>query len=415
MPRSDRRGAGPAPARWHGRPGAGANGGSAALDGMQGRGAALDIALAELAFELGEEVPYPERSAATPGRSAPGCRRNARRYRPRASTSSPASAAVAGAPGAAPAEMTEQAKHCALPVDRLRHMVVHARRQAGFAVGQRGVGGHGGIGSRRSARRRGFSGSPRDHRYPASACPSAPRRTARSPPAPAERASPPSARATSALAAQQLGGDLAVQRVVLHYQQTHARNRWVRPPGAAAGWPSGALFAVQRLQHRVGQLLGRDRLGEKIDEGRRAGRIGQHLAAIGGDHDHHGRRQVALQLADQLRPLRPSRSATRQSSAPRRSDGPRPSPPGPAPPPRSLPLPTQSARQPRRRPCVRAARHTRLSSATSSRSGSPAPAGRRQRVGRGRRRVRSNQNRLPPPGALSTRNSVHNSTKPSNT
>ena len=36
--------------------GAGANGGSAALDGMQGRGAALDIALAELAFELGEEV-----------------------------------------------------------------------------------------------------------------------------------------------------------------------------------------------------------------------------------------------------------------------------------------------------------------------------------------------------------------------
>ena len=35
--------------------GAGANGGSAALDGMQGRGAALDIALAELAFELGEE------------------------------------------------------------------------------------------------------------------------------------------------------------------------------------------------------------------------------------------------------------------------------------------------------------------------------------------------------------------------
>ena len=26
---------------------------------------------------------YPERSAATPGRSAPGCRRNARRYRPR--------------------------------------------------------------------------------------------------------------------------------------------------------------------------------------------------------------------------------------------------------------------------------------------------------------------------------------------
>ena len=39
--------------------------------------------------------------------------------------------------------MTEQAKHQALLVDRLRHMVVHARRQASFAVGQRGVGGHG--------------------------------------------------------------------------------------------------------------------------------------------------------------------------------------------------------------------------------------------------------------------------------
>ena len=94
---ADRRGAGPAPARWHGRQGAGANGGSAALDGMQGRGCP-DIALAELAFELGEGPACPERSAATPGRSAPGCRRNARRCRPRASTSSPASAAVAGAP-----------------------------------------------------------------------------------------------------------------------------------------------------------------------------------------------------------------------------------------------------------------------------------------------------------------------------
>ena len=62
--------------------GAGANGGSAALDGMQGRGAALDIALAELAFELGERSCMSERSAATHGRSAPGCRRNARRYRP---------------------------------------------------------------------------------------------------------------------------------------------------------------------------------------------------------------------------------------------------------------------------------------------------------------------------------------------
>ena len=55
-----------------------------ALPLMVCRVAALpDIALAELAFELGEEGPAcPERSAATPGRSAPGCRRNARRYRP---------------------------------------------------------------------------------------------------------------------------------------------------------------------------------------------------------------------------------------------------------------------------------------------------------------------------------------------
>ena len=65
---------------------------------MQGRGAALDIALAELAFELGEEVLHVrneapqhlddqlQAAAETPDDIA------------RASTSSPASAAVAGAP-----------------------------------------------------------------------------------------------------------------------------------------------------------------------------------------------------------------------------------------------------------------------------------------------------------------------------
>ncbi len=49
---------------------------------------------------------------------------------------------------------------------------------------------------------------------------------------------------------------------------------------------------------------------------------------------------------------------------------------------------------------------TRLSSATSSRSGSPALGRPHAAVGRGRRRgPGSNQNRLPLPGALSTRNS----------
>ena len=123
--------------------GAGANGGSAALDGMQ-VAALLDIALAELAFELGEEVRMSgtkRRNTSTISSRLPPKRPT---ISPRASTSSPASAAVAGAPsGAAPAEMTEQAKHQVRLVDRLRHMVVHARRRAGFAVGQRGVGGHG--------------------------------------------------------------------------------------------------------------------------------------------------------------------------------------------------------------------------------------------------------------------------------
>ena len=78
--------------------GAGANGGSAALDGMQGRGAALDIALAELAFELGEEVLHVRNEA--PQHWTISSRPPPKRptISPRASTSSPASAAVAGAP-----------------------------------------------------------------------------------------------------------------------------------------------------------------------------------------------------------------------------------------------------------------------------------------------------------------------------
>ena len=234
---ADRRGAGPAPARWHGRQGAGANGGSAALDGMQGRGAALDIALAELAFELGEEVLHVRNEAPQHGRTiSSGLPPKRPTISPRASTSSPASAAVAGAPCAA-AEMTEQAKHRALLVDRLRHMVVHARRQ-GELRGRpaRRWRSWRGSAARRSARRRGFSGSPRDHRYPASACPSAPRRTARSPPAPAER--PPARRRRGhpgALAAQQLGGDRRFSALSSTSRRTPPR--WVRSTGRGGGLP----------------------------------------------------------------------------------------------------------------------------------------------------------------------------------
>ena len=219
-----------------------------ALPLMVCRVAALptDIALAELAFELGEEVLHVrneapqhtddqlQAAAETPDDIAPRLDQFARvRCRCRR------------APGAAPAEMTEQAKHQALLVDRLRHMVVHARRQAA-AVGQQALAVMARSAARRSARRRGFSGSPRDHRYPASACPSAPRRTARSPPAPAER--PPARRRRGPRRPRcQLGGDLAVQRVVLHYQQTHApQTAGCAPPGAAAGWPGRP---VRRATH----------------------------------------------------------------------------------------------------------------------------------------------------------------------
>ena len=85
--------------RWHG--------GSAALDGMQGRGAAWTSPSPSWRSSW-RRGPCPERSAATPGRSAQAAAKTPDDIA-RASTSSPASAAVAGAPGAAPAEMTEQA------------------------------------------------------------------------------------------------------------------------------------------------------------------------------------------------------------------------------------------------------------------------------------------------------------------
>ena len=148
MPRSRRRGAGPAPARWHGRPGA-----------LAPTVEALPLMVCRVAA-LPWTSPSPSWRSSWAKRS---CMSGTKRRNtwtissrlppkrptisPRASTSSPASAAVAGAPGAAPAEMTEQAKHPGAPC---RSASPHGRScppPGGFAVGQRGVGGHGRIGS----------------------------------------------------------------------------------------------------------------------------------------------------------------------------------------------------------------------------------------------------------------------------
>ena len=126
--------------------GAGANG-SAALDGMQGRGAALDIALAELAFELGEEVLHVrneapqhlddqlQAAAETPDDIAPRLDQFARvRCRCRRAWRRSCRDDRAGkAPGAPCRSASPHGRSCPPP--------------GGFAVGQRGVGGHGGIGS----------------------------------------------------------------------------------------------------------------------------------------------------------------------------------------------------------------------------------------------------------------------------
>ena len=314
--------------------------------------------LAELAFELGEEVlhirneapQHPDDQLGLPPKRLDD-------IAPRLDQFARVRCRCRRAPGAAPAEMTEQAKHQALLVDRLRHMVVHARRQAGFAVGQRGVGGHGRDRQPGEAPVGADSGSPRDHRYPASACPSAPRRTARSPPAPAERPPArrrrgPPGRPRCSTARRRPGGSARCPPLPADArpQPLGALHRARRRVGR------GALFAVQRMQHRVGQLLGRDRLGEKIDEGRRAvvARIGQHLAAIGGVITMGGGRSPCNWRIS-CAALRPSRSACANPSAPRRSDGPRPSPPGPAPPPRCRCRRSRRASR-GRRPCVRAAR-----------------------------------------------------------
>ena len=201
------------------------------------------------------------------GRSAPGCRRNARRYRP-----APRPVRPRPLPFGAPRrrscrdDRAGKAPRRSL-TDRLRHGRSCARRGRLRGRPARRWRSWQGSAARRSARRRGFSGSPRDHRYPASACPSAPRRTARSPPAPAER--PPARRRRGhperprcSTARRRHGGSARCPPLPADARPATAG---CAPPGAAA--LVSASFAVQRMQHRVGQLLGRDRLGEKIDAG----------------------------------------------------------------------------------------------------------------------------------------------------
>ena len=279
MPRSGsaRRG-GPAPARWHGRAAALAPTVEALPLMVWYRGAAPDIALAELAPGLGEEVLH-VRNEGRNTDDQPSRRRNARRYRPAPRPVRPRPLPLPARPWRRSRRDDRAGKST---VASCRSASPHGRscpppqasRSASeaLAVMARSA-------ARRSACRRGFSGSPRDHRYPASACPSAPRRTARSPPAPAER--PPACRRRGppgALAAQQLGGDLAVQRVVLHYQQTHApQPLGALHRGAAAGWLGRP---VRRATHAAPSrpVAGRDRLGEKNRRraARQVARIGQH-------------------------------------------------------------------------------------------------------------------------------------------
>ena len=264
-------------------------------------------------------------------------------------------------------------------------MVVHARRQAGFAVSQRGVGGHGEI----SPKRPSAGSSPGASRPSISGiCMSIStasngtllQHLLKRPPARRRRGPPGRPRCSTAR--RRPGRFSALSSTT----SRRTPRSLVRSTGRGGGLAEGALFAVQRMQHRVGQAPGVTG-SEKIDEGRRAvvARIGQHLAAIGGDRDHHGRAAGRPATGGSVAPRRGRRDrGMRQSISTTSSDGPRPSPWTRAT--ASLPLPTQSARQPRA-PTVRSSSSpaTRLSSATSSRSGSPAP-GQAAAVGRGRRR-----------------------------
>ena len=227
--------------------GAGASGGSAALDGMQGRGAAW--------------TPSPEAGV----RAGRRCTMSGTKRRntwtissrllkrptisPRASTSSPASAAVAGAPRRAPAEMTEQAKHQALLVDRLRHMVVHARRQAASRSASEALRSWPRSAARRSARRRGFSRVAsktidiqhlhvHQHRV---------EQHARLQHLLNARQPAVGEAARAALAAQQLGGDHGGSaRCPPLPADARPATAGCAPPGAAAGWPGRP---VRRATH----------------------------------------------------------------------------------------------------------------------------------------------------------------------
>ena len=221
-------------------------------DGMQGRGAATDIALAELAFELERRVTM----SGTKHRNTWTISSvHLPTISPRACASSPTSAAVSPArpwrrscrddragkaPGAPCRSASPHGRHAA--ARRLRGQP--ARRWRSWR----------GSAARRSARRRGFSGSPRDHRH-LHVHQHRVERHARLQHLLNAR-QPAVGEGHQALAAQQLGGDLAVParcpplpadaRPATAGCLHRARRRVGR----------GALFAVQRMQHRVGQLAG---------------------------------------------------------------------------------------------------------------------------------------------------------------
>ena len=266
-------GAGPAPARWHGRQGAGANGGSAALDGMQGRGAAWTSPSPSWrsswakVLHVRNEAPHLDdqlRAAAeTPDDIAPRldqfarvrcrCRRAWRRScRDDRAGKAPGAPCRSASPHGGP-----------------------ARRQAASRSASEALAVMAGSAARRSARRRGFSGRletidirhlhVHQHRV---------ERHARlqhllNVPARRRRGHP------GALAAQQLGGDGGSARLSSTPADARPATAGCALHQRGGGLARAPLFAVQRMQHRVGQLLGRDRLGENRRRAARCGRAHQ--------------------------------------------------------------------------------------------------------------------------------------------
>ena len=70
-----------------------------------------------------------------------------------------------------------------------------------------------------------------------------------------------------ALAAQQLGGDLAVQRVVLHYQQTHAPQPLVRSTGRGGGLAGAPCSPCNACSTESASCLGVTGLVRKSTKG----------------------------------------------------------------------------------------------------------------------------------------------------